>query len=139
MNRNKTEQSGFQFSNPSIKKVLLEANENFDKNSFSGMPVSYGIECSPIKNNSATVALQMMIGEQGEEVATPFLLILEISSEFRWTDDAAHMSEKLLKQNAVTLLLSYARPFVAHLTADAGFSPFNIPFLDVRRDIANME
>lgn len=47
--------------------------------------------------------------------------------------------KKLLKQNAVTLLMGYARPLIAHLTVDAGYKPLNLPFVDLREDIRNME
>lgn len=65
---------------------------------------------------------------------TPFFVEQQIASKFRWTDDVEAPADTLLKLNATTLLMSYARPIVAHLTADAGIKLFNLPFIDLRND-----
>lgn len=123
--------SGFQFTNPKTKKILFQINENFDKSKYEGLPVSYDVEVSNIKDASAIATLQIMVGQENDE--TPFYINLSICTEFRWTDDVTdELLEKLLKQNAIMLLMSYARPTIAHLTADAGFKPFNIPFVNLK-------
>lgn len=127
--------SGFQFTNPLIKKIIFSSNDNFKKENYTGeIEIQYSSE---IKNNEkedknmATVELQIYIGKQNE--TAPFYLELNISSIFRWTDDTDAISENLLENNAVILLLSYARPIIAHLTADAGYKAFNIPFANLNK------
>lgn len=129
--------SGFQFSNPDIKKLLFQANDQFDESQYEGIGVSYSINVSMGKKESAIVKLQVIVGESN--CKTPFYIELDICSDFRWTSDMEGITEKLLKQNAVTLLMSYARPVIAHITGDAGFRPFNLPFVDFRADILEMK
>lgn len=76
--------------------------------------------------------MEINIGNKGN--TTPFFIELSLDSMFRWTDDVEAPTDILLKINATTLLMSYARPFITHLTADAGLNPFNLPFVDLRND-----
>lgn len=128
--------SNFQYSQPKVVKIIFEVNEDFNKDVYNGMPVAYEIALKNAESNNADVELSLEIGVKGIE--TPCYMELVISSKFIWTEDAEPIAESLLKKNAVTLLISYARPLVAHLTADAGYRPFNIPFVDLREDFTNM-
>lgn len=65
------------------------------------------------ENNTATLSLELKVGHEGDD--TPFYLKLVISSEFFWDEEAESRSKALLKQNAVTLLMGYARPLIAHI------------------------
>lgn len=129
--------SGFQFTNPRTKKIMFQVNEKFDKSGHQGLEVEYEVKVSERKELSAVVELEIRVGKIGNE--TPFYMDLVIKSDFRWTDDLQGSEEVYLKQNAVVLLMSYARPIIAHTTVDAGFRPFNLPFVDLRNDIAEME
>lgn len=129
--------SKFQFSNPKVKKIKFEVNEEFCSEQYKGMSVTYEITSDGMENNSSNMELSIQIGEKGTD--TPFYIELSIFSQFSWTEDANMIVDKLLKKNAVTLLLSYARPIVAHLTTDAGYRPFNIPFADLREDFDKMD
>lgn len=129
--------SGFQFSNPETKELIFKKNQDFNKKKYKGLPISYNIESSEIEDNSAELSLIVEIGMEGQE--TPFYLKMTISSEFSWEEEVENISKKLLKQNAVTLLMGYARPLIAHLTVDAGYKPLNLPFVDLREDIKDME
>ena len=124
--------SGFQFSNPKMKKLVFQINENYDSSKYEGMPVSYEIGIVDQAEESAIVELQVVVGIL--DGATPFYVELTNCAEFRWTNDIEEFSEKLLKHNAAILLMSYARPVIAHIVGDAGFKPFNLPFLDMRED-----
>lgn len=124
--------SGFQFANPKIKKVLFQINDDFKEYKYEGMPISYGVRITEREESSALLELEINIGNEGE--TTPFCVDLTIVSKFRWTDDVEAPADSLLKLNATTLLMSYARPIIAHLTADAGIKPFNLPFIDLRND-----
>lgn len=124
--------SGFQFSNPQIEKILFQINEDFEEAKYDGMPILYGVKIKEKNESDAIVELKINIGKDDE--STPFFVELILVSKFRWTDDVEAPAESLLKLNATTLLMSYARPIIAHLTADAGFKPFNLPFVDLRND-----
>lgn len=127
--------SGFQFTNPKIKNMFFQVNENFNSGKYEGMPIVYDITVSDKKEESASVALQINVGIKDGD--TPFYLELVNWAEFRWTNEVGEYSEKLLRQNAVVLLMSYARPIIAHMVGDAGFKPFNLPFLNVKEETEN--
>lgn len=133
----KVKKSGFQFSNPEVEELLFRKNKGFEKGKYAGLPIEYNVECSDIENNTATLSLELQVGHEGDD--TPFYLKLVISSEFFWDEEAESRSKALLKQNAVTLLMGYARPLIAHLTVEAGYKPLNLPFVDLREDIKNMD
>lgn len=132
----KITESKMQFKNPVVEQVSLKRNKDFNKEAYEGMSVYYNIDVPYKESNSATMVLDMQIGEKGEKA--PFYMEISISAEFFWQNEVEGMSESLLKRNGVLLLLSYARPFISHLTVDAGFNPFNIPFVDLREDIKKM-
>lgn len=124
--------SGFQFVNPVIKNLIFQINDNFDKSKYEGLEISYDVRISDKVDASASVELQIRVGEKGE--TTPYFVEVVIMSKFRWTDDIEGNIDLLLKRNATTALMSYARPIIAHTTADAGYKPFNLPFVDLRKD-----
>lgn len=39
--------------------------------------------------------------------------------------------EKFLKTKGTSILLSYVRPLIAHMTVDAGYSPLVLPFVNL--------
>ena len=55
-----------------------------------------------------------------------------VKADFKWDSSLLNDEtvDSLLNRNAKVLLLSYLRPFIAHMTVDAGFSPFVLPFYD---------
>lgn len=128
--------SKFQFTNPIVNELILKRNKNFDKSAYEGMAICYDTTVYDMQKNTATLMLEVEIGEESEK--TPFYLKVSVVSNFLWPDETEKMSESLLKKNGTTLLLSYARPLIAHTTVDAGFSPFNLPFVDLREDIKKM-
>ncbi len=128
---NELKASGFQFNDPRIRNFRFHINDDFDKRVYDGMPTTYKVDMKTEHHggNEARVELTLRIGR--EDNTTPFYIELTIYADFVWTDDIAVLSEDLLKENAVVLLISYARPFVAHMTADAGYRPFNLPFYNM--------
>lgn len=128
--------SKFQFTNPIVNELILKRNKNFDKSAYEGMAICYDTTVYDMQKNTATLMLEVEIGEESEKA--PFYLKVSVVSNFLWSDEIEKMSESLLKKNGTTLLLSYARPLIAHITVDAGFRPFNLPFVDLREDIKKM-
>ena len=52
-------------------------------------------------------------------------------AEFRWPDSLnVEMVEKLLNQNAPSLLLGYLRPIISQITAASPYNAYNLPFID---------
>ena len=117
-------ESAFQFSNPSLTKMEFCINEDFEngRDKEVKMAVNMGIQIDRSKvDNSAKVSLTLEIGKKG---ATEM-------AEFRWPDSLnMGMIEKLLNQNAPSLLLGYLRPIISQITAASPYNAYNLPFID---------
>ena len=113
-------ESAFQFSNPSLTKMEFCINEDFEngRDKEVKMAVNMGIQIDRSKvDNSAKVSLTLEIGKKG--------------AEFRWPDSLnMGMIEKLLNQNAPSLLLGYLRPIISQITAASPYNAYNLPFID---------
>lgn len=77
------------------------------------------------ENKEAVVNLKLKIGENNEKY--PFHIELEIYATFKCEDEG--LFDKLVKNNAPALLLSYARPIISLVTAQSGYPAFNLPFM----------
>jgi preprotein translocase subunit SecB len=79
--------------------------------------------------NEAEVTLKLELGERGE--TSPFFLTAMEAARFRWNESLeGDMVNKLLNQNAPSLLLSYIRPIVTQITAASPYDAYNIPFIN---------
>lgn len=120
--------SEFQFSDPIIDNIIFSKNTNFKKEKFNGFETQFKTSINKMEEeNRAIVNLNIVIGENNENY--PFTLELTISANFKW-EDTQESLDKLLKTNAPAMLLSYARPIVNIITNQAGYKPFNIPFIN---------
>lgn len=122
-------ESGFQFLNPRIKYTEFIVNDDFDSSLYKGIDVSCKKEEKRLESNSAQVDLIVTIGSKAKEA--PFFINIRISSLFEWEYGMSENNvEKLLNQNALAMLISYLRPYVANITSSAGFNPYHIPFIN---------
>ena len=125
-------ESAFQFSNPSLTKMEFCINEDFEngRNKEVKMAVNMGIQIDRSKvDNSAKVSLTLEIGKKG--ASDPFYVCATEMAEFRWPDSLnMGMIEKLLNQNAPSLLLGYLRPIISQITAASPYNAYNLPFID---------
>ncbi len=122
-------ESGFQFLNPRIKYTEFIVNDNFDSSLYKGIGISCKKEEKRMENNSAQVDLIIIIGSK--ENKDPFFINIRISSLFEWGYGIPEKNiQTLLNQNALAMLVSYLRPYVANITASAGFNPYHIPFIN---------
>ena len=79
--------------------------------------------------HESDVILECILGD--EEQSSPFRLSITMQATFQWGNDYSDdMVEKLLSQNAPSLLLSYIRPHVVQITDASPFATVHIPFLD---------
>ena len=122
--------SGFQFTDPHIVKLEFEVNEGFAEDKFQGFEIKSEVSQAVIKENEeAFVKLCIFIGERNE--TSPFYCNVDMMAKFKAEETCApDFFQKLLKANAPALLLSYARPIVSIVVAQAGFPEFNIPFIN---------
>lgn len=71
----------------------------------------------------------LFIGQQ--DITTPFVCNVEMVGKFKVEEEVTpEFFQSLLDANAPALLMSYARPIVSLVTAQAGFPAFNIPFVN---------
>lgn len=123
--------SEFQFSNPSLLNLSFGLNDGFVSSENTNIEIKSEVEIGPgPEDNSAIVILKLTIGK--ENVSAPFYIYAEECAAFRWNAekiDEQHQ-EKLLKQNAPALLLSYLRPTISVITAASPFNAYDIPFMN---------
>lgn len=124
-------ESKFQFTNPRLVSFTYQEKNNINNVDKFDMPCNSNINVQKsITDNTALVSLMLIIGIPDE---TPFTIAAEIKANFKWDDSFSDdMVDKMLKNNAASLLLSYLRPLIATLTNNTHFGPINIPFMDFR-------
>ena len=126
------ELSQFHFTAPKVIAWKFSMNADFSPEQYLTTEIKYKSSVLKFREqNKATVILELKIGEESER--SPFYISAKISSNFTWNDELSSLIERLLNENAVTLLISYLRPMVSQFTSYAGFVPFNLPYLDVRQ------
>lgn len=125
-------ESAFQFSDPSLTKIEFCVNEGFENNREKEVKIAvnmaFQIDRSQ-KDNSARVELTLEIGEKS--TSDPFYVCASEAADFRWPNELKQeMVEKLLNQNAPSLLLGYLRPIISQITAASPYNAYNLPFID---------
>lgn len=125
--------SSFQFSNPSLMNLSFSINDGFSKDEKEDINIEIQREISigpGSEENSSVVILKLTIG--AEDNSAPFYIHAEEGAAFRWDADKINdeQSDKLLKQNAPALLLSFLRPTISMITAASPFPVYNIPFMN---------
>ena len=125
-------ESSFQFTNPVLTDLEIHLNEGFNEedNEQVQIQMDISVQVSPKENrNEAIVSLTVEIGEQGNNV--PFWIKATERADFLWDEDVSNvMRERLLSQNAPSLLLGYLRPIVAQITNASPYGAYNIPFIN---------
>lgn len=131
--------SKFQFSNPNLLKLVFEINPNFDEELFESLKLESQTKIIKTQGqNKANVEMCLDIGGMKKEY--PFAIKIIMASDFMWEDELEEaLVDKLLKANAPSLILSYMRPIISNITNNSKYSVFNLPFLDMQNNEANIE
>ena len=88
--------------------------------------------------NKANVEMCMNIGGMKKEY--PFVINIIMASDFMWEDELEEvLVDRLLKANATSLILSYMRPIISNITNNSKYPVFNLPFLDMQNNEADIE
>lgn len=128
-------ESAFQFSNPSLTKMEFCINEEFESSQDKEVKiaVNMGVQIDrSATDNNARVSLTLEIGKKDSE--DPFYVCATEMAEFRWSEALNNeMVEKMLNQNAPSLLLGYIRPIISQITAASPYNAYNLPFIDFSR------
>lgn len=128
-------ESAFQFSNPSLTKMEFCINEEFESSQDKEVKiaVNMGVQIDrSATDNNARVSLTLEIGKKDSD--DPFYVCATEMAEFRWSEALNNeMVEKMLNQNAPSLLLGYLRPIISQITAASPYNAYNLPFIDFSR------
>ncbi len=122
--------SSFQFSNPHIEEISFTKNKNFEPSKNMDTHISTEVNRSENNSNTADVTLCIDLGSNKQ----PFCLNLKMTAKFTW-DETIEDVENYLKVNASALLMSYARPIIAFLTAQAGYPALHMPFVNFTESV----
>ena len=130
------QKSKFQFSNARITKNIFIANREVPpyNNEQYNVNVKCTVEEGERENNSCYVELTVRINTSEEKMLEnrlPFYIEITNMAHFTWDEnmDEKHV-DGLLQVNAPALLLSYLRPHIMYNTTQAGFPPYELPFID---------
>ena len=125
-------ESAFQFTNPILKELDFSLNEGFEKVVNKEIPIQLSLSVQVNKSavkNEAMVELTVEIGEKCDNV--PFWIRAIEQANFRWDELVVEeMVDRLLNQNAPSLLLSYLRPIVSQVSSASKYGAYNIPFIN---------
>lgn len=125
-------ESIFQFTNPSLIRFEFVINEGFCNNENKEVSIKINMSVSVERtkgSNQANVSLKVELGERGD--ITPYYITAIESANFKWNESLTEEKvNKLLNQNAPSLLLSYVRPIISQITGASPFEAFNIPFMN---------
>lgn len=131
------ETSRFEFITPRVVSLSYSENSDFDaslQNSSVEMPISikHNIHRSDVEPN-AIVELEISVGDQ--TCNTPFFMSVTMGAHFRWEEGSFNDEDvrNLLQKNAVSLLISYARPIIATVTSQSRFPAYDLPFFDLTK------
>ena len=112
---------------------------NFDEKSFESLKLESHTKIIKTQDqNKANVEMCMDIGGMTNEY--PFVIKIIMASDFMWEDELEDgLVDKLLKANATSLILSYMRPIISNITNNSKYPVFNLPFLDMQNNEADIE
>ena len=124
-------QSGFQFTNPVLSGMLFSINKDFDREK-EEIEIPNAVSVNVSKSEHGRTAIVTLICEIGAESSEmPFYIRAEEVANFRWNEEVEDkIIDKLLNQNAPSLLLSYLRPIIAQITVASPFGAYNVPFMN---------
>lgn len=126
-------QSNFKFKSPEVENVIFAINEDFNEEKYEGITIEGHTRIQKSDDNQvAKVKLRIIVGENSEKF--PFCIDIIVAGLFSWSEDLNNKKDtvdELLRINAPTLLMSYARTVIASVTAFTKYSTFNLPFINM--------
>lgn len=137
-------ESLFEFSNPNIYGFQIIQNPKFDfekeDETFKYLELDSTIHKTKNNKREANVSIDLTNEKlfNDESIKSDnfknvkFMISVSAVASFRWNDELKdELIDTLLKQNAVSLLVSYIRPYIATLTSATDNGTFNLPFIDL--------
>ena len=137
-------ESLFEFSNPNIYGFQIIQNPKFDieqeDDTFKYLELNSTIHKSEKKKSEANVSIDLTNENIFSEESidnddfknVKFMISVSAVASFRWNERLEDdLVDTLLKQNAVSLLVSYVRPYIATITSATDNGTFTLPFIDL--------
>lgn len=137
-----SKESAFQFTRPVLKSLVVTINDSFEPTDEGKININIITHVNKQQllqetdENVAEVILSVEIGSQ-EDMSSPFHIVAEEAANFKWSKGqySEDETDRLLKGNAPSLLLSYLRPVIAMVTSASAFPAYNIPFIDLTKGV----
>ncbi len=131
-------QSNFQFSDPNLIHLNFHINDDFDSNDFESIKIDGSTRVLKSKgSNVAIVEFTLKIGE--EDRNSPFYIEAVMKADFKWDEKLdAKIVENMLSINAPSLIVGYMRPIIANITNMSQYPIFNLPFLNMQGNEADI-
>lgn len=131
--------SKFQFSNPCLINLVFSINDGFESSNFETLKMTGKTKILKSKeHNNAVVEFSIILGDKS--TSSPYYINATMKSEFKWEEGLDEDAvDSLLKANAPSLILGYLRPIIANITNMSEYPVFNIPFIDMQANEADIE
>lgn len=128
------------FDNYIVKRILFEANPNFEPGEKIPLEVEFfhGLDID-LSENIAAVDLGCSIFKECKN-NRPFSLEIELVGFFKFeTTLEPERIEKLLRINATAILFPYLRSIISSITANSGFQTLILPIVNVHKMFEQQE
>ncbi|MDF8368324.1 hypothetical protein G9403_02265 [Weissella paramesenteroides] len=132
--------SFFKFSNPDIFSFTILQNPDFDKtkqdDTFKSLELEPEIYRDP-DSNTANVKITLTNKEffktkNNLELNVHSVIDISAVASFKWKDGLDDgLVNELLEKNAVSLLVSYLRPYISSVTSAGENGAYYLPFIDL--------
>ncbi|MBJ7620171.1 hypothetical protein HAU47_06760 [Weissella confusa] len=137
-------ESLFKFSNPNIYGFQIIQNPNFDfekeDETFKHLELRTNIHRNDRLSANVSIDLtnENIFSDESDNSDdlknVKFVISVSAAASFKWdTQLEEDLVDTLLKQNAVSLLVSYVRPYIATITSATDNGTFNLPFIDLTK------
>ena len=120
---------------PKILKLNFDGNPNYKNKKSTSLELE--IDTKFEKNDElqeAVVFLHIKINDKELNEKIPFYLEAMITGSFVWKNESDEIINNFLETNAPSILLSFMRPVISNIITYAGYPPYLIPFLDLRKN-----
>lgn len=129
--------SDFQIQSQKLHSIEFTSNPFFKNNTDNPIDISIlsNVKINRLSNNSAEVILHLLAFKDKDINDVPFKADIINTGIFTWDNKINNEDylQKLLNENAPSVLMANIRSIIGQLTAYSGYGSYIIPLLDFRK------
>lgn len=123
--------SEFQFARPIVTELKFQLNKDYIPTEETKYHFNIKSKINKAQDNHAIVEVTWFTTIKDGSINPKYEISITMASNFSWNEHVSEDTlEKMLKYNAVSLLLGYIRPVVSTVTSNS-VEPLDIPFINL--------